>query len=119
MSISPLSLRNSNVSVQNPAPTQSVAVGEPAPTRQQQIGWSRFRDIFTGGHRPQQTGRPTSPQAEPNGRPQKKNIADFLRRFRDLFGSVLNKGLNRMMRMMSMSSSKPILPPPNTLSGGL
>ena len=118
MSLRPLSLRNIDSPVRTAAPTQSIAAGEPSPTQQPQIGWSRFRDIFTGG-KPQRAGLPTSPQTEPNGRPQKKNIADFLGRLKDLFGSGFTKGLSRVWKMLSMSTTKPMLPPPNTLSGGL
>ena len=117
MSLQRLSLRNRNVDslVRNPVPTQSVATGEPSPTRQPQLGWSRFRDMFAGGNKPRQTTSPTSPQAEPNGQPQKKNVGDFLSRIGKLFGERLTRGLERFVKMaMSMSSTKPILPPPNT-----
>ncbi len=117
MSIRPLSLRNTTAPVQNSAPTNSIAVGEPAPGQTSRIGSSRFPDIFVGGNT--QTGRPTSPQTEPNGQPQKKNILDFLSRLGKLFGGSFSKGLNRVVKMMmSMFSPKPLLPPPNTLAGG-
>jgi hypothetical protein len=121
MSIQRLSLRNFDAPVRNPGLRDPVATGgRPQP---QQLGLSsRFRDTFAGGTRPQRPTlptRPTAPQTEPNGSPQKKNVDDFMKRIQDLFGERLTKGLTRLMKMLSMSTSKPILPPPNSFAGEL